>query len=199
MSEKIGKPKKKRIVRPPQIPRTLTGRRRKFFELLGQGMTQGKAAKLAGYSPKNPDQSGYQVIKQMRRTRTMSEALEAMGFTNESAIQKYLEPGLNAHETKVFPYMKTVTRTSGNGKDKVVTEENKQILTKVNMIAWSPRLTALDMLFKLKGSYAPKTLEEAQVNINTGVKVIIIDTPRPPKSLPVIPAIGSNGDKPTDD
>jgi hypothetical protein len=190
MPKKIGKSGKKK--RP-------TTRQAKLVKHMVAGKTQTEAAVLAGYSRKNPRQSAHQAIKQLRKS--MPEVLETAGLTNECLIDNYLLPLMNANDTKFFPYMKTVTTVKGRGKDKVETQEEKQIVTPRTVTAWAARRDGLDMAFKLKGSYAPKTLEEAQVNVNAGVRVVIVDMPRPPRtpSQPVIPVIGSgNGDKPTD-
>ena len=52
----------------------------------------------------------------------------------------------------------------------------------VNVAALSIRLAALDTAFKLRGSYAPRDPKEAE---QFGIKVVVLDMPRPPKMIDV--------------
>ena len=72
-------------------------------------------------------------------------------------IEKYLVPLLEAKETKSF-------------------KEGKK---RINVPALAIRHTALDTAFKLRGSYAPRDLKEAE---QFAVKVVVVDIPRPPRN-----------------
>jgi hypothetical protein len=54
---------------------------------------------------------------------------------------------------------------------------------------------ALDMAFQLHGSYAPRDPKEAE---QFGIKVVVVDVPRPPKHHPAIDVTSGNGKPPTD-
>ena len=99
-------------------------------------MTQ--AAKAAGYSDKNPAQSGYQALAQLRGR--VPELLERHGLGEEVLIEKYLLPLLDAEETKFF-----------NGGKK-----------RINVQALGIRLAALRTAFELHGSYAPEIQKRPQ-------------------------------------
>lgn len=149
----------------------LTLQQRALIKNLSKGMSITDAARKAGYSPNSPGQSGSQALENIRLK--MPEVLERAGLTDESLIENYLHPALEAHETKFFQ------------KDGLVTDER-------NVAAWSPRLTALDLAFRLKGSYAPKA-EESTTNI--GVKIIIpAGVPRPDRTAIEVEA-STNGHK----
>jgi hypothetical protein len=63
---------------------------------------------------------------------------------------------------------------------------------RVNIAALGPRLQALDMMFKLRGSYAPRHPAEAA---QFGTKVVV-DIPRRPKMIDA--ETGGNGEPPSD-
>ncbi len=71
----------------------------------------------------------------------MPEVLERLGFQDDELISKYLVPLLRAKEKRVFAYKGKIT-------DQVEVADN------------DVRLRALDMTFKLKGSYAPAQQEQ---------------------------------------
>jgi len=112
----------------------LTPRRRALIKNLSKGMTITEAARKAGYSLKRPGQSGYQALKQIQAT--MPQVLERHGLTDDALIEKYLKPLLVAKETKFFAHQGEVIETR-------------------QVEALSIRKEALDMTFRLKGSYAP--------------------------------------------
>jgi hypothetical protein len=127
-------------------------RQQKFVKALAEGKTLTQAAKEANYSSKNPGQSGYQALAQLRGR--VPELLERHGLGEEVLIGKYLKPLLEAEETKFF----------NDGK--------KQI----NVEALAIRHASLRTAFELHGSYAPRDRKEAA---QYGVHVIRVDIPRP--------------------
>ena len=150
----------------------LSSRRHAFLKAYATGETLKQAAIEAGYSKKNADQSGYQALKaiKVRAAGLMDE----MGLTDRALIENYLVPLLDAEETKFF-------------------NEGKK---RINVAALGIRHAALDTAFKLRGSYAPRNPKEAE---QFGVKVIVMDMPRPPKHHPAIDVQPSgNGKPPTD-
>jgi hypothetical protein len=86
--------------------------------------------------------------------------MDQMGLTNHLLIEKYLVPSLEAEETKFF-------------------NEGKK---RINVPALGIRHTALDTAFKLRGSYAPRDPKEAE---HFGIKVVVLDMPRPPRTIDV--------------
>ena len=105
-------------------------------------MTITDAALKAGYSPKSPGQAGSQALH--RVALKMPEVLDAAGLTDKGLVDKYLKPGLEATETKVF-----------SGEDGLVYSKE--------LVAWGPRLTALDMAFRLKDRFPNKQIEHSGV------------------------------------
>jgi hypothetical protein len=100
--------------------------------------------------------------------------MDEMGLTDHLLIEKYLVPLLDAEETKFF-------------------NEGKK---RINVPALGIRHTALDTAFRLRGSYAPRDPKEAE---QFGIKVVVLDIPRPPKHHPAIDVEPSgNGKSPTD-
>jgi len=91
-----------------------------------------------------------------------------------TAIEKYLKPLLEAYETVFFQRNGKVTATR-----------------KVEALAI--RLNALKELFLLHGSYAPRDPKEAA---QFGIKVVVVDIPRPPKHHPAIDVHASGNGKP---
>jgi hypothetical protein len=125
-------------------------RQQKFVKELAKGNTLAQAARNAGYSEKNANQSGYQALAQLRGR--VPELLERHGLGEEVLIDKYLRPLLDAEETKFF----------NDGKKRI------------NVKALGTRLAALRTA--LHGSYAPRDPKEAA---QYGVRVIRVDIPRP--------------------
>ncbi len=127
-------------------------RQQKFVTELAKGNTLAQAARNAGYSAKNANQSGYQALAQLRGR--VPELLERHGLGEEVLIDKYLRPLLDAEETKFF-----------NGGKK-----------RINVAALGIRHAALRTAFELHGSYAPRDPKEAA---QYGVEIIRVDIPRP--------------------
>jgi hypothetical protein len=113
----------------------LNNRERILLKSLAAGKTYADAARDAGYSERSLRQSGFQAFQSIRRK--MPEVLERKGFTDDAVVDNYLRPALEAEETEFAKFEGKIT-------------------DQVNVVAWGPRLEALDMLFRLKGSYAPR-------------------------------------------
>jgi hypothetical protein len=162
MPKKCAKPNRKKR-------KHLTNRQETFVKALAEGKSLTEATKTANYSGKNPGQSGYQALAQLRGR--VLELLERHGLGEEVLIEKSLKPLLEAEETKFF----------NDGK--------KQI----NVEALAIRHASCRTAFELHGSYAPGDPKEAA---HYGVRVIRVDIPRP--LIDVIPeaALSRHGVKP---
>jgi len=147
----------------------LTPRQHAFVKNLAKGASQKDAFIAAGYKAKHPDQGAHQALKQIQGK--VPQIMDQMGLTNHLLIEKYLVPLLEAEETKFF-----------NGGKK-----------RINVAALGIRHTALDTAFKLRGSYAPRDPKEAE---QFGIKVVVVDIPRPPKHHPAIDVQPSGNGKP---
>lgn len=102
--------------------------------LAGKSITD--SARLAGYSDNGcVGQIGSQALDGIKLK--MPDVMNAHGLTDEALIEQYLKPLLSAE-------------------DKEFAKFEGKITDSVNVVAWAPRSTALDMAFKLKGIYAPK-------------------------------------------
>lgn len=108
-----------------------------LLKSLATGATFAEAALAAGYEAKHAKQAGFQAFQSVKRK--MPQMLEDKGLTDGAIIDKYLLPALEAMETEFAKF-------------------EGRISDRVDVISWGPRLQALDMLFKLKGSYAPKEI-----------------------------------------
>ena len=128
----------------------LSHQQRALVKNLIKGMTITDAALAAGYSEKCPGQAGHQALEAIKRK--MPDILDNHGLTDETLIEKYLKPALEATETEFAKFEGKIT-------------------DQCEVVAWSPRLTALDMAFNLKGNYAPK--DDNRPELNVGVKVVI--------------------------
>ena len=131
-------------------------RQQKFIKGLATGKSLAQAAREAGYSEKNANQSGYQALAQLRGR--VPELLERHGLGEEVLIDKYLLPLLDAEETKFF----------NDGKKRI------------NVEALTIRVAALRTAFELHGSYAPRDPKEAA---QYGVRIIRVDIPRLPNEF----------------
>jgi hypothetical protein len=107
-------------------------RQQKFVKELAKGKSLKQAARDAGYSTKNANQSGYQALAQVRGR--VPELLERHGLGEEVLIEKYLKPLLGAEETKFF----------------------KDGTKRISLEALAIRHASLRTAFELHGSYAPK-------------------------------------------
>jgi hypothetical protein len=111
--------------------------------------------------------------------------LNNAGYSIPVIIEKHLAPKLYAKTTKL-------AIDDGKFTDFVDLEDH------------GTQMQAIDMMLKMHGAYAPKDPKEAA---QFGVKVVIIDVPRPQHGvfmadigpgdpLPPLPSDGSNGHKP---
>jgi len=150
----------------------LSSRQHAFLKAYAKGKTLKQAAIEAGYSKKNADQSGYQALKAIKGRA--ADLMDEIGLTDRALIENYLVPLLDAGETKFF-------------------NEGKK---RINVPALGIRHTALDTAFRLRGSYAPRDPKEAE---QFGIKVVVVDMPRPPKHHPAIDVQPSDNGKPPSD
>jgi hypothetical protein len=128
-----------------------------MLESISKGMTATDAALVAGYSKKNPRQSGYQALQGLRNK--MPEIMEKHGLSDDVLIDKYLLPALNAYETKFVQTRGKIT-------------DSRQV------VAWRSRVKALDMVLRMKGLYARRRKSES---VSGHIKTILVDRrPRPP-------------------
>jgi hypothetical protein len=101
-----------------------------------------------------------QAMQQIRGR--VPDLMDKHGLTEDTLIDKYLRPLLEAERTVFF-------------------QKDGKVKQKVQVEALEIRLSALRECFLLHGSYAPcDPMEAAQF----GVKVVVMDMPRPPR-LPI--------------
>ena len=169
MGTKSGKPK--------PAKRKLTRRESHFVKAFAKSKSQADAAIAAGYSAKNPDQSAHQALKSIQQK--VPDLMDELGLTDRALIENHLVPLLSAHETKFFQH------------------EGKVVQTR-KVEALPIRLDALDVAFRLRGSYAPRDVD---MTAQLGIKVVIVDVARPARGV-VMADVGpgalppSNGHKP---
>jgi hypothetical protein len=124
------------------LAKKLTPQQRALVKNLVKGMSITEAAREAGYADNGyVGQLGSQALENIRLK--MPEVLNRHGLTDDVLVEDYLKPLLEAEETKFFQ------------KDGIVVE-------RYNVIAWGPRKEGLDIAFRLKGSYAPKSADEIE-------------------------------------
>jgi hypothetical protein len=138
-----------------QINGQLKPRQLALVKNLVIGMTLTEAARRAGYSKKCPGQAGYQVLQNLKLR--MPELLDRLELSDVALIEKHLKPLLSAKTIKFFQHEGKITGS------RIVADNDA-------------RLRALDMAFKLKGSY---NAADPKLTEPTGVSVIVIDVPRP--------------------
>ena len=160
----------------------LTLRQSRFAKAFIKSKSAKDAAIAAGYSPKYAAQSAHQALQGIRLR--VPELLDKAGYSVPVLIEKHLAPKLTATTTKLAV-------EKGEFTDHVELEDH------------DTQLKAIDMMLRMHGAYAPKDPKEAA---QFGVKVVIIDVPRPPDGvympdvgpgdpLPPLPSNGSNGHK----
>lgn len=86
----------------PKKAKKLTLREAKLLKARLEGKPKGEAALAAGYSPKNPDQSGYQAMKNIQEKAP--DLFARHGLDPDSFIQKHLLPRLNQNQVKCQLY-----------------------------------------------------------------------------------------------
>lgn len=128
----------------------LSEQQAKLVKYLIQGMSITAAALKAGYTEKSPGQAGYQALKTIRLK--VPEIMEKQGLSDKKLIKNYLKPALEAANTRRVVHVYSEADVEGQLKTEEVVEEQKEP-------AWDARLKALDMAFKLRGSYAPTEVE----------------------------------------
>jgi hypothetical protein len=96
-----------------------------------------------------------------RDRSSLKSTCDQHGLTDEALIEKHLKPLLQAKETKFFQHKGRVT-------------DSRQVP------AHGIRLNALDMAFRLRGSYAAPLAEDRDKGT---VQVIVLDVPRPQNRL----------------
>jgi hypothetical protein len=131
----------------------LTQREIRFVKELSKGSTQTEAAQQAGYSLRNPAQSGHQALNNIRMK--MPEVLDYYGLSDRALIEKHLVPALKAKKTHFFQRGGKVTDTR-------------------SVPDYTARLEALRLTLQLREKSTPIKREQ-----DTGVKVIMVDVPRP--------------------
>jgi hypothetical protein len=104
----------------------------------------------------------------------VADLLDNAGLSEQVGIEMYLKPALEATET-------------------IYAQKNGKFRDKREVIAWGPRLTALKELFLLHGSYAPR---DPKATEQFGIKVVVVDIPRPPKHHAAIDVEPSGNGKP---
>jgi hypothetical protein len=154
--------------------RGLTYKEQVLIRNVASGKNISQSALAAGYSAKHPGQSGWQALQNIRLK--MPELLDQHGLTDSMLIEKHLKPLLRAKETKFFQHKGKVT-------------DSRQV--PANAI----RLNALDLTFRLKGSYAAPSGESPERRF---VQVIVLDVPRPQNRLrdrnpEIVPPGGGKG------
>ena len=152
-----------------------TQRQKALIKSIPTSKTHAEAAVKAGYPVKNARQSAYQALQQMRGR--VPNLMNQLGLTEEHLIDKHLRRHLKAKRTVFFQ------------KDGKVKGSRKTDALEI-------QTRALEMAFQLHGSYAPRDPKEAE---QFGIKVVVVDMPRPPKHHPAIDVEPSgNGKSPTD-
>jgi hypothetical protein len=153
-----------------------TARQQALVDNIPTSKTLAEAAIKAGYPAKNARQSAFQALQGMRAR--LPDLMDQLGLSEQVLIDKHLRRHLNAKRIHYF-------QKDGKVKDSRKTE------------ALEIQSKALDMAFQLHGSYAPRDPAEAA---QFGIKVVVVDIPRPPKHHPAIDVEPShNGKSPTDD
>ncbi len=162
-SKRVGRRKRKE----------LSPRQMKLIKARAEGKTYAQAAIEAGYSPKHAAQNGYQALSQIRGR--VQDLLDRQGLDENTAIEKYLKPLLEAERTVFF-------------------QRDGKITQRAKIAALEIRLAALKELFLLHGSYAPRDPKEAA---QFGIKVIVVDIPGPAReTINITPK--PNGTPPAD-
>jgi len=78
----------------------LSPRQMKLIKARAEGKTYAQAALAAGYPERNARQSGFQAMQQIRGR--VPNLLDRQGLSEETLIDKYLRPLLDAKETVFF-------------------------------------------------------------------------------------------------
>lgn len=131
------------------MSKKLTPQQKALVKNLAKGMSISDAAREAGYADNGyVGQIGSQALENIRLK--MPEVLEKHGLTDDALVENYLKPALDAEETEFAKFEGRITDSR-------------------NVIAWGPRLQALDIAFNLKGSYPRKDGHALLV----GLKIVV--------------------------
>ena len=155
----------------------LTLKQSRFAKAFMKTRSLKEAALAAGYSPKNPTESGIQALNQIKDKAP--EVMARAGLTLDILIRKHLAPLLEATETKFSQH-------EGEFTDSVETADN------------GIRLGAARTAFELLNAFPPK---DPALAAQMGISVVVLDIPRPDRAAinvtPAKPALPSgNGNKP---
>ena len=159
----MGRPKSKnkKMRSAAELARSdkVTPRQSKFVQAFVKTRSVKQAALIAGYSPKNPSESGQNVLAALREKAP--EVMARLGLTMERVIGNHLVPLLHATETKFAQY-------EGEFTDFVDLEDN------------SIRLGATRTALQLLNAFPEKDPVTAA---QYGVRAIVVDIPRPDRSM----------------
>jgi hypothetical protein len=163
--------------KPAKFPRSkykrLSAKEKALVINLSKGMTLTDAARASGYTTKAPGQAGYQAYHVVKAK--FPELLEKHGLTDDSLIEKYLKPGLEACETKFA-------------------QNEGQFTDERNVIAWSIRHNYLETTLKLRGAFDSAQNGNGSVNISAENLQIVNFIPRPERGEKQLePANDSDG------
>jgi hypothetical protein len=141
-----------------KVRRPLTPKQSLFAIAYKRTRSLKKAALAAGYSPKNPSQSGQQAIAAIKENAP--EVMCRVGLTLETIIQKYLRPLLDAEETKFAQFEGEYTDS-------------------VDVDALAIRLGAVRTALEMHGAIGARAATVSDESRRAGVEVFVIDIPRP--------------------
>jgi hypothetical protein len=123
--------------------------------------TKAEAARAAGFSGKWPTKSANQALKSIREKTP--DIMDRLGLTVPGLIENHLKPLLHAEETKVFV---------SEGK------RGKRNVMRVKVPDFTTRRYGTRMAFELQNAFPPV---DQKLAAQIGVKVLIVDIPRPPR------------------
>lgn len=165
-----GRPPKDGTVIPPEeqkfAPREIA-----LIKALTSGMTIAAAYKAAGYIGKNANKAGWEVLQKIRRKAP--DIMNNAGLNQENLIENYLKPMLKATEVKVFKQNGMLIEDK-DGNESMAPGE---IIYSEPLVAWEPRRAALDMSFRLHGSYQKSDEESGNVTNNNLTIINHIERP----------------------
>ncbi len=159
----------------------LSEREFKLFRAVTEGRTLAQAAEEAGYSMRNPTQSGYDALKNIKRK--IADVMDENGLSVDELIKSYLKPMMNATEVKVFKANGVLFQEEEKDKDGNITQERIMqdggVIYSDPLVAWGPRKDGLDMSFKIHGAYQRPDAADSAQNITNNSLTIINHIERP--------------------
>ena len=120
-----------------------TGRQRQILGCLARGLTIQECADELGISKQRVHQ-----VCQMTKGR-VADLMDDAGLTDAALVNRYLKPALEATETEFAKFQGTIT-------------DSREV------IAWGPRLQALELAAKMRGTIGG---DKAQVNVGLAVRI----------------------------